>query len=314
VRHVVCLTLGTGVGSGIIADGRSSKGAGAGRRARPPHRPRGRADVRLRRARVPRGPTASAGAVAKRAEEALRMAGPAVRARCSPARVRRARSVGPRRGATRWRCASSATRRGSSPRAWPRWSTAFPPEVIVLTGGMIRARGGRAARPTRKLLTALPCPKLLAACGWSCRRSKDRAGVLGAAAVALSRAGRRAGRGLRPGDPAGSGRRQGAQLQTGPARLAGARRVDLPTSRASVSPKTWERLGEARRPNSSSWRRRRPRRYAPPPGPRAEEDAAGAGKRGELDRAVGVSGSGWKRAPLEARPCRPGRWGTARAG
>jgi len=189
-RHVVCLTLGTGVGCGIVANGRILKGQGQGAEL-------GHMIVREGGRQCGCGARgcleayASAGAVAKRAEDALRDGGPAVgrsvladgsAPTCE--RVFRAAEEGD----------SLALRLVSDTARYLAAGLAsvvhiFHPEVIVLTGGMIRAGEDAVLVPTRKFLSTLAMAEMLRDVRLELSPLEDRAGILGAAAIALNRTG-----------------------------------------------------------------------------------------------------------------------------
>ena len=101
-RTMALVTLGTGIGGGLIIDGKLHLGTGTGRRDRPPDRARGRTDVRLRQPRLRRGPGPGQGHH--------------VRGR-----------HGQRRGGLRWRGRGRrALRRGRSTRRPAPWASRSP--------------------------------------------------------------------------------------------------------------------------------------------------------------------------------------------
>ena len=66
----------------------------------------------------------------------------------------------------------------------------FDPEVIVLTGGMIRAGERALLEPTRAFLADFAMPELLEGVELELSCLDDRAGIIGAAAVGFQGAGR----------------------------------------------------------------------------------------------------------------------------
>lgn len=189
-RHVVTITLGTGVGSGVIVDGALLKGRGFGGEL-------GHMIVREGGrlcgcgARGCLEAYASASAVARRAAETLGEGGPAVRRSVLAGTVPTCESV--------FRAAAEgddlALRVVNDTARYLAAGLAsvvniFHPEVVVLTGGMIRAGEDLVLGPTRKYLAHLALRECLEGVQIMLSPLQDRAGVLGAAAVGFAGVGR----------------------------------------------------------------------------------------------------------------------------
>lgn len=188
-RHVICLTLGTGVGSGVVVDGRLLKGRGLASEI-------GHMIIREGGRRCGCGARgcfesyASATAVVARAEEALDQCLADGGVSSLAGKVISCKAV------------FDAAGEGDGLAARIVEDTAqhlavglaslihvFHPEVIVLTGGMIRAGERALLEPARRHLWTLAMSEFLEGLELLLSPLADRAGVLGAAAVALRRSG-----------------------------------------------------------------------------------------------------------------------------
>ena len=188
-RHVVCMTLGTGVGCGVVANGRILKGQGQGAEL-------GHMIVREGGrlcgcgARGCLEAYAAAGSVAKRAIDALNDGGPAVRKSRLAGTTPTCKSVfqaAEEGDALALRLVSDTARYLAAGLA--SVVHIFHPQVIVLTGGMISAGDDAVLGPTKKFLSTLAMSEMLQSVEIKLSPLEDRAGVLGAAAIALNRSG-----------------------------------------------------------------------------------------------------------------------------
>lgn len=187
-RHLVYLTVSTGVGGGVILDGRTYRGA-AGNGGEPGHvtvRSEGRPCRGCGRTGCLEA-YASGTSIAERAREAL-ATGP----------VTSVLGALPDPGPTAADVARAA--RDGDPLATALWDETtdllasglasivnlYEPETVVLGGGVTRA-GEQLLGPVREKTTRLAMGPAAAAVRIVRARSGDRAGVLGAAAVALER-------------------------------------------------------------------------------------------------------------------------------
>ncbi|AXK31651.1 ROK family protein [Streptomyces armeniacus] len=188
-RHVLYLTVSTGIGGGLVLDGRTFRG-GAGNGGEPGHvtvRSDGRPCKGCGRTGCLEA-YASGTAIAERATEAVEAA--------------RARGTATALAAYEHLTAAevAAAARQGDPVATQVWADTvdalgngltslvnlFEPELVVLGGGVTRA-GDRLLEPVRRLVAAQAMGPAARAVRIVRASGGDRAGVLGAAAIALER-------------------------------------------------------------------------------------------------------------------------------
>lgn len=182
-RHMVYLTISTGVGGGVIADGRVYRGA-AGNGGELGHvtvdrhgrRCRGCGRLGCLEAYV------SGTSIAERAREALAGAPPtSLTADCTAADVARAAADGDPLAAAVWAETTAALAVGLTSIV-----NLLEPELVVLGGGVSNA-GERLIAPVRQAVAAAAMGPVARAVRIVPAALGDRAGVVGAAAIAFER-------------------------------------------------------------------------------------------------------------------------------